>query len=186
MSRETQERLLRHGEDVLRYNRVQNLVSRVDPESEVLALLEESVRAGLGVERPGGRWLEIGSGGGFPGLVLAAIHPAISLLSVERRVGRADFLDRSVRRMGLRNVRIRAIDVEELDEDGFDWMTAKAVASPEILMEWGERRLAPGGRLLIFGREDFEVGLGGWRVERSWPIAGPEDARWAHVLCRAG
>ena len=184
LSREIQERLLRHGEDVLRFNRVQNLVSRQNPEAEVLGLLEESVRAGKGLVEPGGRWLEVGSGGGYPGLVLAAMFPGIALLSVERRRGRAEFLERSVLRMGLSNVRVVAADVEELDEDGFDWMTAKAVASPLVLMEWGRRRLAPGGHLLVFQRQAVEIGAPDWVGERSWPIAdgdGP-DARWAHVL----
>ena len=83
------------------YGRSINLLSmRSDAEAKngvLEAFGAVSLAQQLGVS---GRWLDVGSGGGFPGLVLAACCDAFSMTLVEPRARRAAFLERALGRLG--------------------------------------------------------------------------------------
>lgn len=79
-----------------------------------------------------GAWLDIGSGGGFPGLVVAVIRPRRTVL-VEPRALRAGFLERATKMLGLRNVELAACKVEALSVPAAV-ISARAVASVEKLL----------------------------------------------------
>ncbi|RKZ14101.1 hypothetical protein DRQ53_11225 [bacterium] len=159
-------RLEHYWTDLLRYNRAQNLVSRREPELRVSALIEECVVAGglLGAHGlRGRRWADVGSGGGIPGLVLAALDPGQELVLIERRQGRCDFLRREVRALELGLVRVFEGDVGVFDGDPFDVVLAKAVAPPGEIEGLCSPILAAGGSLVVFGRPEDAV-ADGWRL----------------------
>jgi len=79
-----------------------------------------------------GRWLDIGTGGGFPGMVLA-IAGAQPILMVEPRRKRAEFLSACVADLKLADARVAARKVEQV-EWTTDVITARAVASVEKLL----------------------------------------------------
>lgn len=81
----------------------------------------------------GSRWLDIGSGGGFPGMVLA-IAGAAPLTLVEPRKRRAAFLESCVERLNLSRVSIVARKIEQVDAEA-DVITARAVASVDRLIQ---------------------------------------------------
>ena len=96
------------------------------------------------------RFLDIGSGAGFPGLVIAAAINAQMTL-VEARRKRATYLNEAVVEMGLRNVHIECVRAESLDvRDGFDLVTARAVGNLAGLFQIAGRALRPGGVLMIY------------------------------------
>ncbi len=80
----------------------------------------------------GGRWLDIGTGGGFPGMVLA-IAGCRPMLLVEPRRKRAEFLQDGVAWLGLSDVSVAASKVEQIEWVA-DVITARAVASVEKLL----------------------------------------------------
>ncbi len=98
-------------------------------------------------------WIDIGTGGGFPGLVVAIVSPARMVL-VEPRRRRADFLSLSVARLGVGDrVSVQATKVENFTGQG-DIISARAVASVQNLLRGaahcattGTRWLLPRGRL---------------------------------------
>lgn len=96
------------------------------------------------------RFLDIGSGAGFPGLVIAsAINAHVTL--VESRRKRASFLNESIIEMGLRNARVESTRAESLDvRDGFDLITARGVGSPLEIFKLAGRALHPGGVLMLY------------------------------------
>src|SRR5258705_3580634 len=96
------------------------------------------------------RFLDIGSGAGFPGLVIAsAINAHVSL--VESRRKRASFLNEAIIEMGLRNAHVETMRAESLDvRSGFDLMTARAVGSPADMLKLAGRALHPGGVLMLY------------------------------------
>ncbi|EDM74140.1 methyltransferase GidB [Plesiocystis pacifica SIR-1] len=106
----------------------------------------------LGVQ---GRWLDIGSGGGFPGLVLA-IGLDLQLTLVEPREKRADLLTLGLRKLGRADCEVlrgridggqwRGIEGGPL-EPGFDACSARAVFEPERWVREGGPWLRPGGLL---------------------------------------
>jgi 16S rRNA (guanine527-N7)-methyltransferase len=103
------------------------------------------------------RIADLGSGAGFPGLVLAAALPAASVALVESNRRKCDFLERAVGEMELGN----AIVVAERAESwaggiaSRDLVTARAVAPLSVLVEYAAPLLVEGGALVAWkGRRD--------------------------------
>ncbi len=82
------------------------------------------------------RLVDLGSGGGLPGLVVAVRCPWLQVTLVERRTRRADLLLRAVRSLGLgERVTVVADDVKvvaEAEPHGFEVVTARSFAAPPI------------------------------------------------------
>lgn len=86
--------------------------------------------------KPYGHWLDLGSGAGFPGLVLAILGARVEL--VESRLKKAAFLVRVVEALGLQsNVRVHAARIEAIEAVLVDCITARAVAPVAQLFDWG-------------------------------------------------
>ena len=110
----------------------------------------------LGELRPRSRIVDLGSGGGLPGLVLAEAFPDCSVLLIDRRTKRTDFLERAVRRLGLENTRVRAGDVDDLAREvrqgaqaGFSVVTARGFGPPELTLRSAAALLAGPGVVVI-------------------------------------
>ena len=163
-------RIERYGADLLRYNRAQNLVSRRDSERRIAALVEECVRAGVVLDSRGvvgGRWADVGSGAGIPGLLLGILHPERPITLIERRQGRCDFLRREIRVLELGAVEEFQGDASAWPGSRFDAVFAKAVANPLEIEALCDRLV--GGRLLVFGRPEDPVAEG-WALEWAEPL----------------
>jgi 16S rRNA (guanine(527)-N(7))-methyltransferase RsmG len=104
----------------------------------------------LGILDRGRRFLDVGSGAGFPGLVIAAaINAQVTL--VESRRKRTSFLSDAIVEMGLRNVRVETARAESLDlSDGYELITARAVGNPLEMFKLAGRGLHPGGVLMLY------------------------------------
>ena len=101
----------------------------------------------------GARVVDVGSGAGLPGLVLAIRRPDLHVDLVDSLQRRTDFLSEAVARLGLeaqvRVVRGRAEDPLVVDSVGeAEWVTARAVAPLDRLVGWCLPLLRAGGRLL--------------------------------------
>ena len=96
--------------------------------------------------------MDVGSGGGVPGIVLAIARPDLEFLLVEATQKKAHVLEEVASALGLSNVEVAPERAEELaatDLAGsFDAVTARAVAPIERLLPWTAPFVAPGGRLL--------------------------------------
>jgi 16S rRNA (guanine527-N7)-methyltransferase len=89
---------------------------------------------------------DIGSGMGFPGLVLAAAFPSSHVALVESQRRHAAVAERLRRGAGLRNVVVLPLRAEDVREQ-FEVVTARAVASLAVLVEYAAPLLVGGGRL---------------------------------------
>lgn len=186
--------LERFAQDLLRFNRAANLISRRQPEVELQLLLRECVGVGLWLRRQGlgpGAWLDLGSGGGFPGLVFAALDPQQAIVLVERRQGRCDFLRREVVALGLESVEVVEGDARSLARDA-RWaqrarlVSLKAVAPPSEAVALAEPFVAPGGRILLFQRPGWAPAEGlGWQIEARWAGSGDLEQQGAFLLARS-
>ena len=97
------------------------------------------------------RLLDIGSGAGFPGLVIAAaINAHVTLVEARRK--RATYLGEAAIEMGLKNVRVECARAESLDlHEQFDPITSRAVGNPAALIEIASRGLRrEGGVLMLY------------------------------------
>jgi 16S rRNA (guanine527-N7)-methyltransferase len=100
------------------------------------------------------RFLDIGSGAGFPGLVIAAaINANVTLVEARRK--RATYLTETAIEMGLQNVRVECARAEALDvRDGYDVVTSRAVGNPAMLFEIAGRVLRLEGVLMLYVSAD--------------------------------
>ncbi len=103
------------------------------------------------------RIADLGSGAGFPGLVLAAALPAAKVSLVESSAKKCAFLERAAEAMGLDNVEAVPSRAEEWSAGigRCDLVTARAVAALNVLVEYAAPLLADGGSLVAWkGRRD--------------------------------
>lgn len=81
---------------------------------------------------------DIGTGAGFPGLVLKIAYPNLQITLIEPTTKRCMFLQKVIDKLNLKNIKVLNERAENLDKtyrDSFDIVTARAVASLNILME---------------------------------------------------
>jgi 16S rRNA (guanine527-N7)-methyltransferase len=111
---------------------------------------------------------DIGSGAGFPGLALAAALPSSHVTLFESQRRHADVAGRLRDVAGLRNVDIVNERVESVSLRGaFDVVTARAVASLAVLVEYAAPLLVVGGRLVAWkGARDEAEELAGEEAGR--------------------
>jgi 16S rRNA (guanine527-N7)-methyltransferase len=124
------------------------LTSLKDPAEARRMLLDDSLRAIPIVEPFEGPIVDVGSGGGAPGIPLAAALPdrEVTLLESERR--KADFLERWTAE--LPNLRVVWGRAEEQKTDQFGVALAKALAPPPVAAEWCLPLVRPGGAAVLW------------------------------------
>lgn len=107
----------------------------------------------------GSQVLDIGSGAGFPGLILAASTPATFTLAEARR-RRASFLTLTAAEMGLRNVRVLNVALSRDNvPGGFAIALSRAYGTGMNFFAIAARALNPGGHALLFLNPDQPVDL---------------------------
>jgi 16S rRNA (guanine527-N7)-methyltransferase len=92
---------------------------------------------------PDGSWLDLGSGAGFPGLVIAALQPERAVTLVDSRRLRTDWLARAAAQMGLKNVEVVLARVEDLPARQWQVISARAFAPLERLLDVAARLSTP-------------------------------------------
>ena len=118
-------------------------------------LLEDALRAVPLLERWRGAVVDVGSGGGAPGVPLAARFPnrAFTLLEAERR--KCDFLERVTAE--LENVTVVWGRAEEQPTDAFGVAVTKALARPPVAAELCLPLVAPGGVAILWLGETADL-----------------------------
>jgi 16S rRNA (guanine527-N7)-methyltransferase len=130
-----------------------------------------------------GRVMDLGSGGGFPGVPLALARPDVRFLFVEGRRRRVAFLQHVVEALGLANVEVVARKLNPRDRLPVDGVVVRAVARAEDLLERVAGSLAPGGLVWLWkgpGCDDEVRGV----AARGLPFELAEDR--AYALPRSG
>lgn len=111
------------------------------------------VRAVDELDAPAPRIVDLGSGGGVPGLVIADQRPDAFVTLVDRRTKRTDFLERVVRRLGWsQRVVVDAGDVADTIRrapGGFDAATARGFGPPARTLAVATQLVRPGGLIVV-------------------------------------
>ena len=147
---------------------------------------------------PAGRVIDVGTGAGLPGLVLAIARPEQPFTLVDALRKRVDFLNAVVEKLGLRRVTVlhaRAEDAARMAErrEAYDLAVARAVAPLNVLAEYLLPFVKPGGRAVCWKGPSLPAELqagkraaflcGGSLDEAvPAPVAGRD---WQHVLVPA-
>ena len=125
-----------------------------------------------------GRWADLGSGAGFPGVALAAACPSAQVELVESREKRAIFLEKVVAEGGLGNARVRRMRSEELESAAYDGVISRAYKPPLEFLTDAARLLKPGGcAVLLLGDREPLAPPPGWSRLSSRRYAVPDGFR---------
>ena len=156
VSRETYEVLTAFEAALAKWNKSVNLVA-ASTASEIWTrhILDSAQLAALAPAAS--RWLDLGSGGGFPGLVLAILlreRPGGHIDLVESNRKKAGFLQAMVGQFRL-PARIHAVRIEAANVDGIDVVTARALAPLPLLLELAECWLNGGSHALFHKGRDY-------------------------------
>ncbi|HEV2080458.1 MAG TPA: 16S rRNA (guanine(527)-N(7))-methyltransferase RsmG [Allosphingosinicella sp.] len=139
VSRETLERLDAFAAFLLAENERQNLVSRGTLQSVWARHILDSAQLVRFPPAPDASWVDLGTGAGFPGLIVALLHPG-SVALVEERKKRAEFLCKAAEILGITGqVAIHCTRVERFESQPFDVISARAFAPLERLFELSHR-----------------------------------------------
>jgi len=147
---------------VLEWNKKINLVSR--KRTDVYELIEDSKTFFDYIDfTKNPRVLDLGTGGGFPGIVLKIHHPELRLTLLDSIGKKIKTVEDIVHRLELEDVEVicsRAEDLARLSDykNSYDYIVARAVATFDLLTKWSKGLLKPGGKLLtIKGGPELET-----------------------------
>ena len=122
--------------------------------------------------------VDLGSGAGFPGLVIALISPSTRVTLIEARGKKVSFLEEVCRVLALENAtpihgRIEVVAGEDRHCGAYDLVTSRALADLQVLREFATPFLRAGGQLLAMRSASAAVPEGGERFEYTLPDGTP-------------
>jgi 16S rRNA (guanine527-N7)-methyltransferase len=143
----TLQRLLGFADLLAKWNRTYNLTAIRDPEEIVSLHLLDSLALAPHVGK--GRVLDVGSGGGLPGIPLAIARPDLDVTLIDTVQKKTAFLRQAAASLGLANVSVECARVEAWTSSGpFDWIVSRAFADLGDFIAWSNHLLAADGKLL--------------------------------------
>ncbi|MDR1471160.1 MAG: 16S rRNA (guanine(527)-N(7))-methyltransferase RsmG [Synergistaceae bacterium] len=155
IGRDISERLMRYAELLGAANARARLTGPSDPAAIRDDLIADALAALplLEVLGPGGSFIDVGTGGGLPGLVWSICRPDMSGVLLDSVKKKTDLLREIAESLGVRNVRVvnaRSEDFAATARESFDVATARAVARSDVLCEYLSPFVKAGGRIIAF------------------------------------
>lgn len=172
VSRETVERLHRLEALLHKWNPAINLVSRSTLANAWDRHILDSAQLFTLAPAEAMSWVDLGSGGGFPGLVVACLaadlRPGMTVTLIESDRRKATFLQQAARDLGLKPG-IIVQRIEEATPQGASVVSARALAALPLLLSLAHRHLGAGG-LCLFPkganwREEVEAARKDWHFD---------------------
>jgi len=184
--------------ELQKWNKRINLIARNTEASDVVEkhFLDSLTLLPL-IDQYGGRsstLLDVGTGAGFPGLILAAVIPELQVTLVEPRQKRVSFLHHIIRTLQLTNARVIADRLEQagLDRRNFTFITSRAVADIDRFLAMIIDITGSESRVIVMQSTDDEQAWAGTARTASWqlvdnrtfqlPFSGA--SRMLSVVCR--
>jgi 16S rRNA (guanine527-N7)-methyltransferase len=146
------------------------LVAAADAERLRSRHVVDSLRAAAVVRTSDREALDVGSGAGLPGIVVAIALPRLRVGLVEPRRRRIGFLELALEELGLRNAQVLPARIQDLDVT-VDLCFARALARPAEAWRLASPALRRGGRLVYFAGATADAGV---EDRSSWAEVGIE------------
>ncbi len=119
-----------------------NVVSRKDIDELYLRHVLHSLGIAKVMQfKPGAKVMDVGTGGGFPGIPLAILFPETQFHLVDSIGKKIKVVDEVVEGLGLENVKTSHCRVEEI-KDTYDFIVSRAVAQMETFVRWNKGKIA--------------------------------------------
>jgi 16S rRNA (guanine527-N7)-methyltransferase len=171
---------------MFKWNSVYNLTSLRDPMQMVTHHLLDSLAA-VPAFSQARNVLDVGSGGGLPGIVLAIVRPDMKVSMIDTVHKKTAFLTQVKAELGLANVTVYTMRVEQLTvSDKFDVITSRAFADLSDFVNWSSHLLAEGGRYIalkgVAPEEERQRLPDDWRVTGVEPLQVPRLGAERHLV----
>lgn len=175
VSNEQSAQLLAFVDLLAHWNKTYNLTAVRDPAGMLTQHVVDCLAAvpALRRERRGGRVLDVGSGGGLPGVVWAIMDPDVDVTCVDSVGKKAAFIRQVAAALGLRNLHGEHARVEALPSAGFDIVASRAfaslpdfVAATAAMLEAGGVWLAMKGKIPVDEMAALPAGVEVFHVEQ--------------------
>ncbi|MCU6434349.1 16S rRNA (guanine(527)-N(7))-methyltransferase RsmG [Undibacterium sp. Jales W-56] len=169
-----------------KWNSVYNLTSIRDPREMVRQHVLDSLSAAPAFKNAR-NVLDVGAGGGLPGMILAIAYPDIRISMIDTVSKKTAFLNQAKTELGLRNVTVYTNHVESLQVvDKFDVITSRAFSELHNFINWSEHLLADGGIYIamkgVSPDQEIERLPQGWQVQALQPLSVPGMAAERHLV----
>jgi 16S rRNA (guanine527-N7)-methyltransferase len=181
-----QEKLMDYLALMFKWNSVYNLTSLRDPMQMVTHHLLDSLAA-VPAFAQAHNVLDVGSGGGLPGIVLAIVRPDMKVSMIDTVHKKTAFLTQVKAELGLSNVTVYTARVEQLQvSDKFDVITSRAFADLSDFVNWSSHLLADGGRYIalkgVAPKDEQERLPVEWQVTGVEPLQVPRLGAERHLV----
>ena len=145
-------RLLMYRDLIAKWNKVYNLTSLREPAQMLSHHIIDSLSAVSPLQRhltsvgqSSCRLLDVGSGGGLPGVVLASVMPSVDVTCVDTVGKKAAFVQQTAHQLTLKNLRGVHARVEDMQAEPYDVITSRAFASLVDFVQLTRMHLKAGG-----------------------------------------
>jgi len=181
-----QDKLMDYLALMFKWNAVYNLTSLRDPMQMVTHHLLDSLAA-VPAFAAARNVLDVGSGGGLPGIVLAIVRPDMKVSMIDTVHKKTAFLTQVKAELGLANVTVYTARVEQLQvSDKFDVITSRAFADLSDFVNWSSHLLADGGRYIalkgVAPKDEQERLPAEWKVDKVEPLDVPRLGAERHLV----
>jgi len=186
VSARQQEQLMDYLTLMFKWNAVYNLTSLRDPVQMVTHHLLDSLAA-VPAFTDAVNVLDVGAGGGLPGIVLAIMRPNMKVSMIDTVHKKTAFLNQVKAELGLTNVSVYTMQVQQLAvSDKFDVITSRAFADLSDFVNWSSHLLAEQGRYIALKgtapRDEQERVPQAWRVTKVEPLQVPRLGAERHLV----
>lgn len=168
-----------------KWNGVYNLTSLRDPMQMVTHHLLDSLAAVAAFEGVKSV-LDVGAGGGLPGLVLAIARPDMQVSLIDTVHKKTAFLTQVKAELGLANVTVYTMKVQDLKAEPFEVITSRAFADLSDFVNWSGHLLAEGGRFIALKgtapAEEQQRLPQEWKVQELRPLRVPKLDAERHLV----
>ena len=136
--------------EILKFNKAHNIVGRFS-EEEIVSLDVLDCETILEHINPSQKVLDIGSGAGLPGLIIAINQPKTHITMSEKNKKKAYFIRKMIRTLHLKNATVldKATTPNLVTQDKFDVITARALASAPSIIHMAEHLLSGKGKFVL-------------------------------------
>lgn len=185
LSEHQAEQLLAYMALLNKWNKAYNLTAVRDPNEMVSRHLLDSLSVLPHVEQ--GRWLDVGSGGGMPGVILAIMLPDSDFTLLDSNGKKTRFLTQVRLELGLDNMQVVNSRVEAFSPDRpFDGIVSRAFSSLADFTELTRHLSTPQTRWLamkgLYPQDELQALADDFRVQRSIELSVPGSDASRHLL----
>lgn len=184
--KEQQDKIINYLIILSKWNSVYNLTAIRDPKEMMTHHVLDSLSA-VPAFTEAQNVLDVGSGGGLPGMILAICYPDKKISMIDTVSKKTAFLNQAKAELGLNNVTVYSARVESLQvNQPFDVITSRAFSELNNFVNWSQHLLAEGGRFIamkgVHPQGEMERLPEGWEVKEVRPLTVPGLDAERHLI----